>query len=85
MLPQYYLSSINTVKLSVSLPDEDVEYLDAYAAAAGIASRSAVLQKAVHLLRAVELSDDYAAAWQEWSSGEDAELWHATAADGVTG
>ncbi len=38
------------MKLSVSLPDEDVEYLDAYAASQGLASRSAALRKAVRLL-----------------------------------
>ena len=35
------------MKVSVSLPDEDVEYLDAYAQTQGLDSRSAALQKAV--------------------------------------
>lgn len=72
------------MKVSVSLPDEDVEFLDAYAHAKGISSRSAVVHKAVRLLRAVDLSDDYEGAWQDWSSAEDAKLWNATVADGVT-
>ncbi len=71
------------MKVSVSLPDEDIEFLDAYAHEQGISSRSAVVQKAVRLLRAVELSDDYASAWQEWSGSEDDSLWRATVADGV--
>jgi Arc/MetJ-type ribon-helix-helix transcriptional regulator len=72
------------VKVSVSLPDEDVEFLDAYAHEQGISSRSAVLHKAVRLLRAVELSADYEAAWQDWSTSEDDKLWSAPVADGVT-
>ena len=43
------------MKVSVSLPDADVEYLDAYAQAQGLDSRSAAVQKAVRLLRASEL------------------------------
>jgi len=73
------------MKVSVSLPEEDVEFLDAYAANAGIESRSAVLHKAVRLLRAVELGDDYAAAWQEWAAESDSTLWEATTADGAAG
>ncbi len=40
------------MKISVSLPDEDVEFLDRYADAQGYASRSAVVHKAVRLLSA---------------------------------
>ena len=43
------------MKVSVSLPDEDVDFLDAYASSQGFASRSAVVHKAVRLLRASEL------------------------------
>ncbi len=68
----------------MSLPDEDIEFLDAYAHEQGIGSRSAVVHKAVRLLRAVELSDDYAAAWQDWSASEDDPLWSATVTDGIT-
>ena len=68
----------------MSLPDEDIEFLDAYAHEKGIGSRSAVVHKAVRLLRAVELSDDYEAAWQDWSGSEDDKLWSATVADGLT-
>lgn len=71
------------MKVSVSLPDEDVEFLDAYARSRGIASRSAALKRAIRLLRASELSREYAAAWQEWEE-EDAEVWEVTIADGMT-
>ena len=43
------------MKLSVSLPDEDVEFLDQYAKTQGYDSRSAVVHKAVRLLRAAEI------------------------------
>ena len=71
------------MKVSVSLPDEDIEFLDAYADEQGISSRSAVLHKAVRLLRAVELGGDYERAWQDWSGSPDGQLWSATVADGV--
>lgn len=68
----------------MSLPDEDVEFLDAYAQEEGFASRSAVLHKAVRLLRAVGMSGDYQEAWQDWETSGEADLWVATSADGVT-
>lgn len=71
------------MKVSVSLPDEDVEFLDAYAATRGIPSRSAALHRAIRLLRASELGPDYEAAWAEWSRTDDEQLWEATARDGL--
>lgn len=70
------------MKVSVSLPDEDVEFLDAYAAAQGFASRSAVLHKAVRLLRASGLASAYEGAWRDWA-GEDGDLWASTIDDGL--
>ncbi|MFP5255373.1 MAG: ribbon-helix-helix domain-containing protein [Acidimicrobiia bacterium] len=61
----------------MSLPDEDVEYLDEYARTQGLESRSAAVQKAVRLLRASELGPAYEEAWAEWADGEDSELWDA--------
>jgi Arc/MetJ-type ribon-helix-helix transcriptional regulator len=43
------------MKISVSLPDEDVEFLDQYARSIGAGSRSAVVQRAIRLMRAAEL------------------------------
>jgi Arc/MetJ-type ribon-helix-helix transcriptional regulator len=70
------------MKVSVSLPDEDVEFLDAYAESRGIASRSAVVHKAVRLLRASGLGVAYEQAWDEWNQC-DADLWDATTSDGL--
>ena len=69
------------MKVSVSLPDDDVEFLDAYASAQGISSRSAALHKAVRLLRASELGPAYEEAWDQWA--DDAALWESTVSDGL--
>ena len=71
------------MKLSVSLPDEDVEFLDEYARAQGIESRSAVVHRAVRLLRASELGRDYAEAWEEWAESGEADVWDAAVGDGL--
>ena len=72
------------MKLSVSLPDEDVEFLDAYARSAGVESRSAVVHKAVRLLRASELGASYEAAWREWDDAGAATDWDGVVGDGLT-
>jgi Arc/MetJ-type ribon-helix-helix transcriptional regulator len=71
------------MKLSVSLPDDDVAALDRYAAASGLRSRSAVIQHAIRLLGDPELEDAYAQAWDEWHSSGDAEGWDSTVGDGL--
>jgi Arc/MetJ-type ribon-helix-helix transcriptional regulator len=72
------------MKVSVSLPDDDLEFLDSYARAAGIPSRSAVMHKAVDLLRASQLGDSYEQAWAEWAA-EDDDAWDAVTGDGLAG
>ncbi|MDW5596335.1 ribbon-helix-helix domain-containing protein [Conexibacter stalactiti] len=71
------------MKLSVSLPDDDVRFLDEYAATHAFPSRSAALQQAIRALRLSELNDAYGAAWQEWEEGGDAEAWESTTGDGL--
>ena len=71
------------MKLSVSLPLADVEFLDEYATSQGIGSRSAVVHKAVRLLRASELGADYEAAWDEWNADSENGLWDGAVGDGV--
>lgn len=71
------------MKVSVSLPEDDIEFLDTYAQAQGEQSRSAVLHKAVGLLRATQLADAYEQAWDSWASSEDAEAWGSVVADGL--
>jgi Arc/MetJ-type ribon-helix-helix transcriptional regulator len=71
------------MKLSVSLPEEDVAILDEFARTAGLPSRSAALHHAVRMLRLPELEHDYEAAWQEWEASGDQAAWDVTAADGI--
>jgi Arc/MetJ-type ribon-helix-helix transcriptional regulator len=65
------------MKVSVSLPEEEVAYLDSYAREHGMDSRSAVVHKAVGMLRASELGAAYEDAWQSWVDSDDAADWQA--------
>jgi Arc/MetJ-type ribon-helix-helix transcriptional regulator len=71
------------MKVSVSLPGEDVEFLDAYAAIHAFPSRSAVVHKAIDALRLGDLDDAYRDAWDEWTESGDADLWNTTMGDGI--
>jgi Arc/MetJ-type ribon-helix-helix transcriptional regulator len=71
------------MKLSVSLPEEDVAILDEFARTTGLASRSAALHHAVRMLRLPELEQNYEAAWNEWEASGDQAAWSATVADGI--
>jgi Arc/MetJ-type ribon-helix-helix transcriptional regulator len=71
------------MKVSVSLPADDVEFLDAYAHAQGMESRSAALRTAVGLLRTAQLATAYEDAWDSWADSGDAEAWEAVVADGL--
>lgn len=71
------------MKLSVSLPDEDVAVLDEYARTAGLQSRSAAIRHAIRMLRLPDLEQDYEAAWREWEASDDSSAWDATAGDGI--
>ena len=77
------VGSIGGMKLSVSLPEEDVAFVDEYAARAGNSSRSSVLRRAIDLLRTAELESAYTEAAAEWAAGEDAAVWDATTGDGL--
>ena len=71
------------MKVSVSLPGEDVQFLDDYAKEQGLESRSAALHRAVRLLRTAELSGTYEAAWAEWEAEGEANPWESTTRDGL--
>lgn len=72
------------MKLSVSLPDDDVAFLDEFAERAGMESRSAVVQQAIAMLKAAELAQDYAKAFAEWSESDDSAAWDTSVGDGIT-
>jgi Arc/MetJ-type ribon-helix-helix transcriptional regulator len=71
------------MKVSVSLPEDDIDFLDQYAKKEGYESRSAVVHKAVRLLRASGLGAAYEEAWREWTASGEDELWESTSADGL--
>ncbi|MFG1605910.1 hypothetical protein [Actinoplanes sp. NPDC049265] len=67
------------MKISVSLPEEDVRFLDEQGE-----NRSATLHEAVALLRERQLADQYAEAFSAWADSSDAELWDAATPDGLS-
>jgi hypothetical protein len=71
------------MKLSISLSEEDVKFLETYAAEQGLPSRSAALQKAILVLRSSVLGPAYDRAWQEWREDEANEAWEAASGDGL--
>jgi len=76
------------MKISVSLPSEDVSFLDAYTRGRGLPSRSATVHEAVRCLRdateSESLSQDYEAAWSQWAASGDAAWWESSAGDGLS-
>ncbi|WP_433269893.1 antitoxin [Actinosynnema sp. CS-041913] len=71
------------MKISVSLPEEDVEFVDRYLRQHRSSSRSSVIHQAILLLREAGLENAYASAWDEWEADGAAEMWDVTAPDGV--
>jgi hypothetical protein len=76
--------SIVGMKLSVSVPSEDIAFLDSYANEHALGSRSAALHQAIKALRMSALPGSYAEAWSDWNGDGDAEAWETTIGDGAT-
>ena len=74
---------MTSVKVSISLPKADIEFLNSYARGQGIASRSAAIHDAVGLLRNAQLGDAYEEAWYAWASTGDAGEWEPVTSDGL--
>lgn len=75
---------MTSMKVSLSIPDEDVRFLDNFARDHGIASRSAAVQRSIALLRDMELKEQFKIAMKEWRDSPDSELWESTVGDGLT-
>lgn len=71
------------MKVSVSLPEEDLAFLDTYVRSHGCDSRSAALHEAIRLLRSSELAAAYEDAWRDWEVSGDAEAWSVVTGDGL--
>jgi Arc/MetJ-type ribon-helix-helix transcriptional regulator len=69
-----------TTKVSVSLSEADLSYLDGQTLAGRYPSRSAALQDAIRKLRESELADAYAEAFAEWHD----EAWDEAVGDGLS-
>jgi Arc/MetJ-type ribon-helix-helix transcriptional regulator len=72
------------MKISVSLPQEDVAFVDEYATRTEAESRSAVIHAAIELLRQAQLEQEYTEAFAEWDGSEDAAFWDQFSGDGLT-
>lgn len=68
----------------MNLSADDVAFLDGYVDSHGLASRSAVVQEAVRMMRRAELADAYSDAFNEWTDSDDAGLWDTVAVDGLS-
>ncbi len=73
------------MKLSVSIPNDDVAFLDTYVIGHNVGSRSAALQRAIRLLRASQLTADYAEAFAEWDEQGHSFAWETVVGDGLIG
>lgn len=70
------------MKVSVSLPDDDVAFVDHYAQANGT-TRSAAVHQAIQALRWRNLAAEYEAANDEWAASGEADLWDTVTGDGL--
>jgi hypothetical protein len=65
------------VRVSASLPAEDVAFLDTFRRSNGLGSRSAVLHLAIYMLQGAQLTSSYEAAWAEWADTPESVEWAA--------
>jgi len=70
------------MKLSISLPAEDVQFLDEYARQRD-RSRSGAVHEAIDTLRTQSLADADEQAWQQWDADGEHEQWNRASADGL--
>jgi Arc/MetJ-type ribon-helix-helix transcriptional regulator len=70
------------MKVSVSLPADDIAFVDRYARDNGL-NRSTTMREAITMLRRRNLSADYDAAVDEWVASGEADVWDVTTGDGV--
>lgn len=71
------------MKVSVSIPDSDLDYLDEQVTAGLYPTRSAAVHAAIRSLRTRDLEAQYAEAGREWRESGEQAVWDATLADGL--
>jgi Arc/MetJ-type ribon-helix-helix transcriptional regulator len=67
------------IKVSISLDDADLAYLDQQASDGRFPSRSAAVQEAIRLLRESRLADSYVEAFASWVDDD----WDSLSSDGI--
>lgn len=72
------------MKLSVSLPEEEVCFLDDYRQTAHLESRSAAVHVAVRQLRESLLAQEYTQMFSDADYLNDTSVWDVTSMDGLT-
>lgn len=72
-----------TVKLSVSLSDDDLVYLDKIAADMK-GNRSAAIHRLLRIQRELDAEDAYAQAFDEWEGSGEESIWDGTTRDGLS-
>ncbi|MBD3942933.1 ribbon-helix-helix protein, CopG family [Microbacterium sp. NEAU-LLC] len=70
-------------KVSVSLSENDLAFLDREALDGRFESRSAAVQEAVRMLRESRLADAYAEAFGEWRESGEEDVWSVASGDGI--
>jgi Arc/MetJ-type ribon-helix-helix transcriptional regulator len=73
-----------TVKLSVSLPDNDVAFIDNLSREHD-GNRSAAVHHLIQLAREMRAADAYTAAFDEWHESGDDAAWDGPASDEIVG
>lgn len=79
------MGSIGGMKISISVEEKDLDFLDKYASDHSLGTRSAAMRSAVDALRKEELAWQYEQAFAEWEESGDGEFWDLMSADGIDG
>lgn len=71
------------MKVSVSIPDNDLAYIESQVSSGRYPTRSAALHAAIKTLRTRDLEAQYAEAAREWHESGEQAAWEVTVADGL--
>jgi Arc/MetJ-type ribon-helix-helix transcriptional regulator len=71
------------MKVSVSIPDDDLAFLESQIAEGRFPNRSAAIHGAIRSLRTRHLESQYAEAAKDWRESGEEGAWEVTLADGV--
>lgn len=72
-----------TVKVSTTLAERDLVFIENYANRHGLPSRAAGFHAAISALREKELEAQYEEAYHEWYISGEAEVWECVSGDGI--